>query len=81
LFFYLILFSILVETKLECNKEVNPIIKAIEKIRNQLVPLFIKKWYTHPPHYINGVLCRCNFTLTADGNWKKTRTKCIYGDP
>jgi len=45
------------------------------------VPLFIKKWYKHPPHYINGVLCRCNFTLTADGNWKITRTKCIYGDP
>ena len=26
-------------------------------------------------------VCKCNFTLTADGNWKLNREKCIYSDP
>lgn len=57
-----------------------PILKKINEIKPILVPHFIKKWFNHSDHYVNGVKCKCNITLTADGLWKITRTKCIYSD-
>ena len=42
--------------------------------------MFIKKWFNHSGHYINGVKCKCNVTLTADGIWKINRSKCIFSD-
>lgn len=63
------------------KSNINAQVKKIREIKTKLVPLFIQKWSKHPPHYVKGKLCTCNFTLTGDGNWKINREKCIFCNP
>lgn len=63
------------------NDYKSPLREKIKEIKPKLVPLFIKKWSKHPDHVVKGKQCKCNFTLTADGNWKLNREKCIYFNP
>jgi hypothetical protein len=51
---------------------------ALESIRSLIVPKFTDYWSNHIHQRPVDKTETCNLTLTADGNWKLGRLKCIY---
>jgi len=50
----------------------------LESIRSLIGPTFTKVWSNHVHLKTNDKEEICNLTLTADGNWKLGRLKCLY---